>query len=315
MTKRVLDLDPETYRRHAIHGEGRIWAETNCYADVWIELLHAMGREPVAALPFTLAIDFEGDQWTFFKFPLSDLYDLYAVDVQELAMWRPLIAHLEEQLDRGRPVLVELDSFYLPDTAGTAYQLAHVKTTVAAVSLDVEQKKLGYFHNAGYHELQGDDFDAILRDRELPPYTEFVKVHGVPDADSLQTSLRLLKKHLDLVPSVNPFTSFKARFERDLQTLLQENLETFHLYSFATLRQYGACYELSATYLQWLAGQGEEGLEEPIRALLEISEGAKAFQFQLARSMARRKPLDLSPLDAQGERWERAIGALKARYG
>jgi hypothetical protein len=315
MTKRVLDLEPETYRRHAIHGEGRIWAETNCYADVWIELLHAMGREPVAALPFTLAIDFEGDQWTFFKFPLSDLYDLYAVDVQELAMWRPLIAHLEEQLDRGRPVLVELDSFYLPDTAGTAYQLAHVKTTVAAVSLDVEQKKLGYFHNAGYHELQGDDFDAILRDRELPPYTEFVKLHSAPDADPLQTSLRLLKKHLDLVPSVNPFTSFKSRFERDLQTLLQESLETFHLYSFATLRQYGACYELSATYLQWLADHGEEGLEEPIRALLEISEGAKAFQFQLARSMARRKPLDLSPLDAQGERWERAIGALKARYG
>ena len=97
--------------------------------------------------------------------------------------------------------------------------------------------------------------------------------------------------------------------------MLQESLETFHLYSFATLRQYGACYELSATYLQWLASQGEEGLEEPIRALLEISEGAKAFQFQLARSMARRKPLDLSPLDAQGERWERAISALKARYG
>lgn len=315
MTRRVLDLDPETYRRHAIHGEGRVWAETNCYADVWIELLHALGRNPVAALPFTLAIDFEGDQWTFFKFPLSDLYDLYAVDVQELAMWRPLAAHLEEQLERGRPVLVELDSFYLPDTAGTAYKLAHVKTTVAVVSLDVERKKLGYFHNAGYYELQGDDFDAILRDRELPPYTEFVKLYDAPQGDPLQTSLRLLKKHLSLVPSANPFTSFKNRFERDLQTLLQESLETFHLYSFATLRQYGACYELSATYLQWLAAQGEDGLEEPIRALLEISEGAKAFQFQLARSMARRKPLDLSPLDAQGERWERAIGALKARYG
>jgi hypothetical protein len=315
MTSRVLDLDPETYRRHPIHGEGRIWAETNCYADVWIELLHALGRDPVPALPFTLAIDFEGDQWTFFKFPLSDLYDLYAMDVQELAMWRPLIAHLQEQLDRGRPLLVELDSFYLPDTAGTAYQLAHVKTTVAAVSLDVEQKRLGYFHNAGYYELRGEDFDAILRDRELPPYTELVKLHDVPASDPLQTSLRLLKKHLALAPAANPFASFKERFERDLQTLLQESLETFHLYSFATLRQYGACYELSATYLQWLAQQGEAGLEEPIQALLEISEGAKAFQFQLARSMARRKPLDLSPLDAQGERWERALGALKARYG
>ena len=48
----------------------RAWAETNCYVDLWVELLHALGHDPIAALPFTLAIDFEGDQWTFFKFPL-----------------------------------------------------------------------------------------------------------------------------------------------------------------------------------------------------------------------------------------------------
>ena len=27
----------------------------------------------MAALPFTLTVDLEGDQWTFFKFPLADL--------------------------------------------------------------------------------------------------------------------------------------------------------------------------------------------------------------------------------------------------
>lgn len=314
MTKQVLALDPTTYARHPIHGEGRIWAETNCYVDLWVELLHALGREPAAALPFTLAIDFEGDQWTFFKYPLADLYDLYGVDVQELAIWRDLTTHLEEQLGRGHPVLVELDSFYLPDTAGTAYQQAHVKTTVAAVSIDVQERRLGYFHNAGYYELRGDDFTNIFRLQGLPPYVEFVKVRGEGSAD-LQTSLRLLKKHLALVPETNPFASFKARFAQDLEGLLsQESLETFHLYSFATLRQLGACYELSATYLQWLAGQGEQGLEELTRAFLEIAESAKAFQFQLARAIARRKPLDLTPLDAMGERWERAIGGLKARY-
>ena len=95
---------PATYVRHPIHGDGRIWAETNCYVDLWIELLHALGRDPVAALPFTLAIDFEGDQWTFFKFPLADLSDLYGLDVQELAIWRPLADHVEEQVTRGRPV-------------------------------------------------------------------------------------------------------------------------------------------------------------------------------------------------------------------
>ena len=79
-------------------------------------------------LPFTLAIDFEGDQWTFFKPPHGDLCDLYGLDVQELAIWRPLVEHVEEQVERGRPVLVELDSYYLPDTAGTAYRIEHVKT-------------------------------------------------------------------------------------------------------------------------------------------------------------------------------------------
>src|SRR5580698_7149173 len=122
MTKHVFPLDPADYRRHAIHAQERQWAETNCYVDVWIELLHAWGYDPIAALPFTLSIDFEGDQWTFFKFPLADLYDLYGLDVQELAIWRPLTSHIEEQVAMGRPVLVELDSYHLPDTAGSAYR-------------------------------------------------------------------------------------------------------------------------------------------------------------------------------------------------
>src|SRR5207302_5072476 len=131
MMQQILPLDPAHYQRHRIHGANRVWAETNCYVDVWVELLHAWGFEPVAALPFTVAIDFEGDQWTFFKFPLADLLELYGLDVQELAIWRPLVAHVEQQVALGRAVLVELDSYCLPDTAGAAYGLAHMKSTVA----------------------------------------------------------------------------------------------------------------------------------------------------------------------------------------
>jgi hypothetical protein len=315
MTARILELDPATYRRHAIHGENRVWAETNCYADVWIELLHALGHEPNAALPFTFTIDFEGDQWTFFKFPLPDIYEVYGLQVQELALWKPLTEHLEEQLGRGRPVLVELDSYYLPDTAGTAYRTAHVKSTVAAMDIDVDRKHLGYFHNQGYHHLHGDDFVDALRPATLPPYAEFVKIRRPPVSDLLHASLILLKKHLALVPDANPFVPFKARFAQDLDALLQQDMETFHAYSFATLRQFGACYELSTTYLQWLASQGEGELEVPTGAFAELAEGAKTLQFQLARAMARRKPLDLSPLDLMAERWERGIGALRALYG
>lgn len=323
MLKQIIALDPDNYPRHLIHGKDRTWIETNCYADVLIELLHALGHEPIAALPFTLAIDFEGDQWTFFKFPLSDLYDLYGLDVQELAIWRPLVTHVEEQVELGRPVLVELDSFFLPDTAGTAYQLAHVKSTVAVVEIDVENQHMGYFHGQGYYHLDGEDFLNVFRLKGepdpamLPPYVEFVKRHHTEKLTAeqlLQGSIRLLKRQLGLLPEQNPFEKFKPRFQQDLDWLMNEDLEMFHQYSFATLRQYGACYELSHTYLQWLQSQGETSLESAIEAIQELSNGAKAYQFQLARAMNRKKPLDLAPLDTMAQHWERAMEILKQRY-
>lgn len=321
--KQIVTLDPGTYQRHLIHGEGRSWAETNCYVDLWIELLHALGHEPIAALPFTLAIDFEGDQWTFFKFPLSDLFELYGLDVQELAVWRPLIDHIDEQIGRGRPVLVELDSYYLPDTVGTAYKQAHVKTTVAVNELDIEARHLGYFHNQGYFHLDGDDFIDIFRLRGtpdpamLPPYVEFVKIREQSHLDQnslVDTSLRLLRKQLALVPATNPFERFKVRLEKDLEWLVQGTIEDFHQYSFATLRQYGACFELSATYLRWLADHGQIGLDDATASFTFLSENTKVFQFQLARATSRRKALDLTPIDDMAARWEQAMSLLKSRY-
>lgn len=323
MTRTVVALDPAAYERHAVHRDGRIWAETNCYVDIWIELLHALGHEPEAAFPFTFAIDFEGDQWTFFKFPLPDLFTLYGVDTQELAIWRPLVEHVEEQVAQGRPVLVELDSFHLPDTAGSAYQRAHVKSTVAVMEIDVASATLGYFHGQGYHRLQGDDFFAALRVGEtdptrLAPYVEVVKHSDEPPRPRVQTtarSIELLRHHLSRVPRDNPFARFRRRFAADLDGLLQDDdLERFHQYSFATLRQLGACYELASTYLRWLAGRGEPGLEAPAAAFEDLSERAKQFQFRLARAVARGAPLDLSPIDGMADTWTRGTTALQERY-
>jgi Domain of unknown function (DUF1839) len=68
----ITALHPADHVRHALHDESRDWPETNCYVDLWIELFAARGFAPEAALGFTLT-DFEGDQFTFFKFPLQDL--------------------------------------------------------------------------------------------------------------------------------------------------------------------------------------------------------------------------------------------------
>ena len=35
---------------HALHQGERVWQETNCYVDLWIELLHGFGLDPRAAL-------------------------------------------------------------------------------------------------------------------------------------------------------------------------------------------------------------------------------------------------------------------------
>jgi hypothetical protein len=291
--------------------------------DVLVELLHGLGFEPIAALPFTLRIDFEGDQWTFFKFPHADILDLYALDINELNPWRSLAHHVDEQVGLGRAVLVELDSFFLPDTHGTAYKLAHVKSTVAVNEIDIDARHMGYFHGQGYFHLGGDDFadifqlDGLVHERMLPPYIEYVKPveRAVPSGRELvEASLACLEGHLALLPRRNPFHAFRERFQHDLEWLMGEPIETFHQYSFATLRQYGACFELVETYLKWLAESGEPGLERATDAFRDISATGKAFQFQLARAMARRRELALEPLDRMAELWERGVGDVVERY-
>src|ERR1700710_1323118 len=116
----LLGLDPDAYRAHPLHGSERTYAETNCYTDVLIELLHARGDEPLAAMGFTVRMDFEGDQWTFFKPPPEDLELLFGVDIHEMQPYRDLPEQVEEQLLRGRTLVVELDAWYLPDTASTS---------------------------------------------------------------------------------------------------------------------------------------------------------------------------------------------------
>ncbi len=80
---RLPGIDPGPHVPHWLHGSGRLYPETNCYTDVLIELLHARGDEPLAVLGSTLAGDFQGDQWTFFKPDPADLRDLFGVGVHE----------------------------------------------------------------------------------------------------------------------------------------------------------------------------------------------------------------------------------------
>jgi hypothetical protein len=331
----IPGLDAGTYQRHCLHGgpakargEDRpagvdrppVWVEKNCYIDLWIEALHALGLEPLAMLPFTLAVDFEGDQWTFFKPSLEELRELYGIDVQELTVWRPLIEHAVEHLSAGKLVSTEADAFWLPDTAGTDYRSQHSKTTILLNCVDVDARRLGYFHNAGYFELSGEDFSQLFRldhapDAEfLPLLAEWVRIDRLvrhPPHELAARSFALLRRHFDRRPATNPFHRFADRFARDLPGLQASGLPYYHVWAFASIRQAGAAFDLLAANLRWQAGFGRPGLVAADECFDAIAEGNKALILKGARAVNSGRPFDAGPIfDGMAGAWDSGMAVL-----
>ncbi len=310
-------LDPARFTPHPLHSSERMWPETNCYVDLWIEVLAARGLPPEAMLGFTLTQDFEGDQFTFFKVPLEDLEALYGIKVTELAIFDRPERHVIEQIRRGRLTLLELDSFYLPDTRGLTYRHEHGKTTVAVNRLDLEARTLDYFHNGGFFTLSGEDLDGLFQLNAAPdslpflPYTEFAKFPARDPAENAirETAWRLLRHHFGRRPEENPIRAFAKVFPDQVRELAERDFSVFHKYAFNTLRQFGANFELLASHLAWL---DKPGFAEPERHALRISEVAKSTQFQLARAVSRKKfePL-MTALDPAAEAWDLLVADLR----
>jgi Domain of unknown function (DUF1839) len=124
-----ISASPRGYQSHFSHAGERIWPETNCYLDLWIETLHALGLDPVPAFACALSADHDGLQWTFLKQQPEDLRRLYGLEVTEEIVWLPLLETVESGPSRGVLNTVEVDSWWLPDTAGTAYHADHGKKT------------------------------------------------------------------------------------------------------------------------------------------------------------------------------------------
>jgi Domain of unknown function (DUF1839) len=318
----IPGLVPATYARHMLHQEGRSWVEKNCYVDVWIELIHALGLDPMAMLPFTVAIDFEGDQWTFYKPSHDELRDLYGFDVQEMTPWRPLLEHAQEHLPEGKLISTESDAFYLPDTAATDYRRAHVKTTIIMQEIDTEAKTLGYFHNASYYSLEGEDFDRTFgiglapNPERLPLFAELIRKDGLvrrPAEELHAMSRALLAKHLKRRPRNNPFAPFRRRFERDLPLLQERGLAYYHAWAFATIRQAGGAFELASLYLRWLAERGAPETEAAAAAFDKIQGGCKTLILKVARVVSNKKTLDATGIfDEMETAWDQGMTALAA---
>lgn len=310
----VLPLDVAGYRQHALHGADQTWAETNCYVDLWIEVLHSLGLDPVPAAAVVFRSAFEGDQWTFLKFEPADLHDLYGVRVSELNVWRPLETHVLEQLGRGRLLTVEVDAHFLPDVP-VSYRTEHVKTTIVPNAIDRAARVLRYFHNAGYFELSGDDYDGALRGPGLPPYVELVTLPAEPRTPSIDAVRAVLARHLADRAVDDPVAEFGARLSADLSWLRDEPDESFHLWAFATCRQLGSSAALGAALAGWLHERDGGGLGEAVAELSAAADQAKTLQFAVARAARRGKDAPLDLVTGIGDHWRRGVDLLAERYG
>jgi len=314
----LFGLEASSYQPHMVHGPGRSYPETNCYTDIIIELIHARGDEPLAALGYLVRSDFEGDQFTFFKPPPEDLETLFGIDIHEMQPYRPLPTQISEQIDAGRTIIVELDSFHLPDTAATAYGRAHVKSSAIAEAIDADECFLRYFHNAGLYELEGDDYRGVFRlDGEpapdiLPPYAEIVRFDAGPrlEGEELRAASReLLRRHLRQRPRSDPFARFGEQLERELPELLAGDLEAYHAYAFASVRMIGAAFELAASHAEWLLGTDAAESTEAMQAIID---NCKVLSFRLAR---RREFEPGELIESLGASWSRALDTLAEVVG
>jgi hypothetical protein len=309
----LLGVDPAGYRPHLLHSPGRTYMETNCYTDVVIELLHARGQEPLAAMGSTVRLDFEGDQWSFYKpFP-EDLEILFGVDVHEMQPYRPLPEQAAQQIAQGQTLIVEVDSWYLPDTVATSYRSEHVKTSIVMEAIDPVAERLRYFHAAGLYELEGEDYRGVFRlgrtfsPDVLPPYAELVRFDTRPrlsDRELRGTARTLLVRHLARRPETNPFTRFAAQLERDLPRLLEGDAGDYHAYAFATVRMAGSAFEVASSHVDWLLGGSAGGATN---ALARVVDGCKALSFRLAR----RRAFEPGPaLAALADAWDEGLTRL-----
>jgi hypothetical protein len=191
--------------------------------------------------------------------------------------------------------------------------------------LDLENRTLGYFHNAGYYRLEGEDFARTFR-IGLPPDPEFMPLFAevirtdrlihLPADGLRECSLSLWRKHLSRVPQSNPVERFGQRIGAELTGMHGRGLDYYHAWAFATIRQLGSAFELAAANLRWLEAGGLTGVELPAQAFELIASHSKTLILKGARAVNARRTLNSDEMfAAMADAWQRGTSSLAARLG
>lgn len=327
----LLDhLRADTFTAHPLHGDDRVWTQTNCYLDIWIEIAASLGLPPEPLGVCAYSAGTVPGAWAFLKAQTDDLRDLYDIEVAEINLWRTVEEHVLDHLEVGELLTVESDAYYLPDTEGVSYGAERVKTTIVPVQVDPRARTMTYFHNSGLYALHGEDYDGALALNGLPtcapqPYVERVRLDGlVRDETEIRRRARALaSRHLARRPAGNPVAELCASVREVAPTLRERGFPFFHLYSFTATRQLGLTAQAAADATRWLAAgdevDGDDIDGDELRAaaadLDVVSQEMKNLQFALARITGGRAR-DLEPtLGRATERWGSAIDRVAAQLG
>ncbi len=149
----------------------------------------------------------------------------------------------------------------------------------------------------------------------MPLFAELVRIDRLvrrSASELVALSLGLWRRHLKRRAASNPLDRFRVRFEQDLPGIQEKGLPYYHAWAFGTLRQLGSAFELAATNLKWLSGEGVAGLEPAMLAFEQLSAANKTFILKGARATNSRRPLDSGALfDEMADAWEGGMKAIE----
>ena len=317
-------IGPSRLAWRGAHGwcnDGRVWPASNSRLDAWISLLHTLGLDPAPLLMSTLCADFEGDQWSAVSVDPADAWACYAIAIQELVVWRPLLAHVVSQLDRGNAIVCEVDGFHLAGDP-PSYQREHHKTVIIATGYDRRSHSLRYLHGASEGRVEGEDLDALLTagigSAQLPPFAQVVRLERLAARSVAERSVlgvALARLHGTRIPDRNPFRAFADAMREHGAWLAGGGDDHFRKWAFATTQQCGAAFELASLVTAWLHSHGEP-VGAAVAPLRQASVGVRALHQRLARVPHAGRMPDVNDTMAEcADAWDAAMTVLRPRYG
>ncbi|HYW51453.1 MAG TPA: DUF1839 family protein [Gemmatimonadaceae bacterium] len=307
---------------YAWHDGERLWSTTNRQLDLWIELLHTLELEPEAVLFPALCVDFEGDHWTHAQVSPTDLWTCYGIAVDEIPVWRTVLAHVVEQLDRGHAVLLDADEFHLPDMAGSSHHREHARTLIAVTGYDQRAHTLRYLHGATEGLVGGADLDALTTPdpagAQLAPSMRVVKLDRMmarTPTERAQLGIALARYHGTRLPQRNPVRAFGDALRTHGAWLAGGTADQYQRWAFATLHQCGAAFEIAADVCAWLAQRGEP-VSAAVPHLRLVSRAARTLHQRLVRLPQQGRMPDVSQtISDMAHSWDDAMAILRPRYG